>query len=570
MTTSATLVEALQRTADQHRDDRGILYHLTLDETEFRGYADLDRRARSIADGLASAGYGVGDRIVVALSAGIAWADALYGVLYAGAAFVPAPTAGFGDAAALADRIAGIARAADAGVILTDATLQGLLAEAGVEAGAPTVLLEDLLVTGSADAWSPPSIGTDDTAVLFFTSGSTGDPKGVIGTHRTLLATAVACEESFVLGPDSTIVGWAPLHHAMGLLLQVIVPATNGVKTVLTSTEQFQRRPLSWLQLISRHRGTVTVAGNFAYALCVKFATDEIVAELDLSSLKAVISGSEPVRPETVAAFVERFAPAGLDPRTITPALGMTEAMVVSSKPAGTEYVALRVDTDRLEHGTLEPNDGAGTTLLVSNGRPPAGVRVVVVDPETRTPVPDGTVGELWISGPAVSPGYFRRPDATAETFGFTLDGDDSTYLRSGDLGAILDGELYITGRLKELIILRGRNVYPQDIEAAASALSPALGVSAAFELDARSAPVGVLIEYDTSDLPEDHDHDVLLGRVNDELVRRFSLPSVAIALVAPGSVPRTPTGKVRRGPARASVEADRLPFLHASGFAAR
>ncbi|MCC2034023.1 fatty acyl-AMP ligase [Microbacterium allomyrinae] len=570
MSSPLTLIEALQRTAAVHGDDRGVTYHLTVPESQFRGYAELDRHARTIADALSAGGYAVGDRAVVALSPGLAWADALFGILFAGLTFVPAPTGGYGDASALASRVAGISRGSDATVIITDAAMRAVLDESGTELPAPVVLLEDLLASGSAGAWSAPQIDGETTAVLFFTSGSTGDPKGVIGTHSGLLATVEGCDELFGIGPESTVVGWAPLHHAMGLLLQVIVPVASGARTVITTTELFQRRPLSWLQLISLYRGTVSVAGNFAYALCVQFATDERVAELDLSSLTTLISGSEPVRPETVAAFIERFAPAGLDPTTIAPALGMTEAMLVSCKPIGTGFVVRRVDADRLEQGQLVPSDDDSATRVISNGRPPSSTTIRIVDAEAGEPVADGTVGEIWISSPMVSPGYFRRPDATAETFGHRLPGDDRSYMRSGDLGVVLDGELYITGRLKELIILRGRNVYPQDIEAAASALSPALGIAAAFELDDHPAPVGIIVEYDTSELPDDHDHEQLLALVGAELVRRFSLPSVAVGLVAPGSVPRTATGKVRRKPTRSLVEADSVPFLHASGFGAR
>jgi acyl-CoA synthetase (AMP-forming)/AMP-acid ligase II len=570
LSTPTTAIDALQRTAAAHGDDRGITYHATLDDSEFRGYGELDRRARAIADALASKGYEVGDRAVVAVSPGLPWADALYGVLYAGLAFVPAPTGGYVDGSALADRVASMARAADAAVVLTDETIGAILRGAGVELPVPAVVLTDLLTEGSAAAWEPPAIDGEATAVIFFTSGSTGDPKGVIGTHGSLMATVDVAAELFGQGPEATLVGWAPLHHAMGLLLQVIVPVSSGGRTVVSTTELFQRRPMSWLQLISRYRGTVSVAGNFAYGLCVKFATDEQVSELDLSSLVTLISGSEPVRPETVAAFVERFSPAGLDPSTIAPALGMTEAMLVATKPLGTRFIVRRVDGDRLEHGELVPTDDEHATEVISNGRPPSGATVRIVHPETGEVVPDGTVGEIWISSAMVSPGYFRRPDATAETFGHRIAGDDLSYMRSGDLGVVLDDELYITGRLKEVIILRGRNVYPQDIEAAASALSPALGIAAAFELSEGQPPVGVLVEYDTADLPDDQDADELLGLVGSELARRFSLPSVAVGLVAPGSVPRTATGKVRRRPARALVESGSLTFLHTTGFGAR
>jgi acyl-CoA synthetase (AMP-forming)/AMP-acid ligase II len=348
----------------------------------------------------------------------------------------------------------------------------------------------------------------------------------------------------------------------------VLVPAINGGQSVLTTTEQFQRRPMSWLQLISDHRATLTLAGNFAFALCTQFATDEQVADLDLSSMKYFVSGSEPVRPETVAAFVERFTPSGLSPTAIAPAFGMTEAMFISTKPAGVVYRALAVEAASLEHGELVPSSEPDAVELISCGVAASHTRLAIVDPDTLVELPESRVGEIWISSPSVSPGYFRRPDATAETFGFTLEGDDRSYMRSGDLGAIVDGELFVTGRLKDVIILRGRNIYPQDIEAAAAALSATLGVGAAFELDGQSAPVGVVVEYDPEATgPDGEATGDLLARMSRELVERFSLPSVAIALATVGSVPRTPTGKVRRKPARAMLDGGLIPLVDSIGF---
>jgi acyl-CoA synthetase (AMP-forming)/AMP-acid ligase II len=325
---------------------------------------------------------------------------------------------------------------------------------------------------------------------------------------------------------------------------------------------------MSWLQLISDHRATLSLAGNFAFALCTQFATDEQVADLDLSSMKYFVSGSEPVRPETVTAFIDRFTPSGLNATAIAPAFGMTEAMFISTKPAGVVYRALGVDAASLEHGVLVPSGAPDSVQLISCGVAASHTRLAIVDPDSRVELPESRVGEIWISSPCVSPGYFRRPDATAETFGFALSGDDRTYMRSGDLGAIVDGELFVTGRLKDVIIVRGRNIYPQDVEAAAAALSPALGIGAAFELDGATT-VGLLVEYDPA-AAESVDAEQLVAHVRHELEERFSLPSVAVGLVPTGSVPRTATGKVRRKPARALLESRTLTLLHSIGFDSR
>lgn len=555
-----TAYDALHRNAAEFDDTRGITFYTSSTVTDFRGFAELDRRARAIGAALQARGYGVGERVVVALSPGLGWADAVYGVLYGGLAFVPAPTTAFGPSDVLAARLAGIADASEAAVIITDSAVLSSLGEDAAAIADRAVVLDDLLRESDPDSWADPGVDGGALAYLFFTSGSTGDPKGVMGTHGGLLATARAGAELFLLDRESTMVGWLPLHHAMGLLVQIVIPAMNGGQAVLSTTEQFQRRPISWLQLMSRHRATVSLAGNFAFALCVQFATDEQVAGLDLSSLRCLVSGSEPVRPETVAAFVDRFRSAGLDPVTVTPAFGMTEAMLVSVKAPGDGYRATDVDPTALELGEFAPTDGASTELI-SCGIPPADTTIAIVDPDSLTRLPERRVGEIWISSPSVSLGYFGRPEATAETFGFSLPGDDRLYMRSGDLGVLSDGELYVTGRLKDVIILRGRNIYPQDIEAAAAALSPALGVGAAFEISDHSAPVGLVVEYDATVTPASPEELAeLTEKVAAEVVRRFSLPSVATRFVPVGTVPRTPTGKVRRKMARSLFESGELP----------
>jgi len=354
----------------------------------------------------------------------------------------------------------------------------------------------------------------------------------------------------------------------MGLMLEVILPASTGTTSVVTPTEQFQKRPIFWLQLIAKHRATVSFAGNFAFGLCTQLATDEQIAELDLSSVEVLISGSEPIRPETVYAFLDRFAPTGLVPSTIAPGFGMTEAMLVAMKPIEETFVMRRVDVSNLESGTMVPAEGEGTIELASTGRAIAETTIKIVDPDTLTPVPDGTLGELWISSPCVSPGYFRRPDATAETFGFRLEGDDRSYMRSGDLAGLLDGELFITGRLKEVIIIRGRNLYPQDIEAVATDVVPGHGVGAAFEIGDARPGVGLVVEIDEEARAEDgRDLDQIIHAVRDAVLTRFSLGTVAVALAPVGTLPRTATGKVRRKPTRARLDSGDLEILHSLGF---
>ena len=568
ISTPTTVVEGLRISARDLGNEHGILYYSTPHTTSYRGYADLDEKARRIGHALVQRGYGVGDIVVIGLTDALGVADAAFGAMYAGLAFVPAPVTGYGAGSEFGHSVARIAAGAEASLLLVDAAVRTRLGESVHHLGVPVLVIEELLAEGDAEAWTPPPIDGDTIAYLLFTSGSTGDPKGVITTHRGVIETARATRALFRSDRDATMVGWAPMHHIMGLASQALFPAVNGAKAVVCATEVFQRRPVFWLQLISEHRGTMSTAGNFAFALCTQLATDEQIAELDLTSLISLFSGSEPVRPETVRAFLERFAPTGLTAKQIAPVMGMTEAMLISGKFPEDDLTIRRFDAAQLEGGHLVPAEGTGTVEWVSCGRWTDETSVVIVDPDTLLPVADGVVGEIWVASPMLSPGYFRRPDATAETFGRTIPGDDRSYMRTGDLAAVVDGELYVTGRLKEMLIIRGRNLYPQDIEAAARALSPAVGIGAVFELAGHPSAVGLVFESSADALAEAGETaDSLAELVRQRLIPGVSLPSLAVAVVGEGTLPRTPTGKVRRQPTRAQIESGALATLHASGF---
>jgi acyl-CoA synthetase (AMP-forming)/AMP-acid ligase II len=567
-----TLIDMLRSTADRVGDENGVRFYETRHASEFMGYAELDRSAKTIAAALAERGLVPGDVVVIAQNPGFDFIKAVYGALYAGVAVAPTAASGNGAPADIAKGIAGIAAASGAKLILSqDAVLDRLRDpyQDGAFGDVPVVTVSQLLQSGDPNAWVPPDIDENALAGLMFTSGSTGDPKGVIFTHSTLLAAQEVGRMAMNLSERSVLVGWLPFHHSFGLSVQVLLPVYLGASAVLTSTAQFQRHPIFWLQLISKHRATASAAANFAFGLCTQFATDEQVADLDLSSLEVISNGSEPVRTETVNAFLDRFASAGVHEGMFAPALGTTESMLVTMKRIGEKLFVVNADAEALESGVLrQAEPGQRAAEMVSCGPAAPLCEVAVVDPATGTRLPDGSVGEIWLSSPATSPGYWQRPDATAETFGARLPDDTHDYNRTGDLGALIDGELFITGRLKDLIIVRGRNIYPQDIEAAATRFHDAIGIGTAFELTGHPAEVGIVVEVDLDLVPADADELAVLAReLRSSLVREFSLPSLAVAFLPQGELPRTAIGKVKRAFTRSEIEQGTLRVVYAEGF---
>jgi len=567
-----TLVDMLRSTADRVGDENGFRFYETRHESDFLGYAELDRRSRTIATALADRGLVPGDVVVLALNPGFDFIEAVYGALYAGLAIAPTAASGNATTAAVAASIAGIASASGAKLILTQGAVLDKLREpyaAGAFGDVPAVTVAQLRASGDPDAWVSPDVDKTALAGLMFTSGSTGDPKGVIFTHQTLIAAQEIGRLSMQLSDQTVLVGWLPFHHSFGLSVQVLLPVYLGASAVLTSTAQFQRHPIFWLQLISKHRATASAAANFAFGLCTQFATDQQVAELDLSSLRVISNGSEPVRTETVRAFLERFASAGVRESMFAPALGTTESMLVTMKPMGEKLVVLDADAKALESGILRAAaTGQRAVEMVSCGPAAPLCEVAVVDPATGIRLADGEVGEIWLASPATSPGYWHRPDATAETFGARLPGDEHRYNRTGDLGALIDGELFVTGRLKDLIIVRGRNIYPQDIEAAAVRFHPAVGAGTAFELTGHPCEVGIVLEVDGEKMPADGGASAFARDLRSALVRELSLPSLAIAFLPTGELPRTAIGKVKRSFTRAALENGELDVAYADGFA--
>lgn len=535
------------------------------------GFADLDRQARALACHLLA--LGLRDRAVLLLyPEGLSFVTAFLGCLYAGVVAVPSPLPALG--AGRADRTRRIIDDAGITLILTDAARRDLIEEwlgRADLAGQVGCLATDTELDGDPDDWSaPPDPDPGALAFLQYTSGSTSDPKGVMVTHGNLLCNAEEIKRCIRGSSDTIGVGWIPHYHDMGLVGQFLQPLYLGCRYVFTSPITFLKRPVLWLELISRHRGTITLAPNFGYELCLRRVTDEQLAGLDLSSLRIAKNGAEPVRAGTLEKMVERFGPVGFRPDAWMPCYGMAEAtLLVAAAPYGTGPVIGEFDTEALTRNeALAPAaiPGLEGRRLVSSGRPIT-LDVRIVDPETRAVLPDGRVGEIWVRGGSVATGYWRRPELTCAAFrAVTADGT-GPYLRTGDLGLFADGELYVTGRIKDLIVVNGRNIYAHDIEETALSAHPAARVAAAFSVElGTGAGIGteqvIVIQEISKARAAGTALSELAARTRDTVATAFGLPALSVVLSERGAVRRTTSGKIQRQLTRQDFLAGRIAEL--------
>jgi acyl-CoA synthetase (AMP-forming)/AMP-acid ligase II len=517
-------------------------------------YARLDHRARAIAARLAQLGAG-GQRVLLVYPSGPEFLAGLFGCLYAGAVPVPAypprPNRTL-------IRLQTIVADSQPCLALTQADTLARLQhriEANPYLKCLAWLAGDEVDDALASQWGEPHIAPDMPALLQYTSGSTSEPKGVVLGHRRLLQNSSIVQAAFEVSEESICVGWLPLFHDMGLIGNVLTALYTGIPAVLMSPEAFLVKPFRWLQAISRYRGTISGGPNFAYDLCARRITPEQRQSLDLSCWEVAFCGSEPIRPETLDQFAHVFAPCGFRREAFYPCYGLAEATLFVAGGARSEAPdTLCVDARALERGVIQPaaTDVPGSRTFVSCGRSWGDHNIAIVDPETRTLCPPGHVGEIWIAGPCVADGYWRRPQETEETFqAFLADANAGPYLRTGDLGFVDAGSLFISGRRKDLIIVAGRNHYPQDIEQTVERCHPDLsaGNCACFAVDRgdREAVV-VVAELDRHSVrvaPAELDPVFRAIRQSVAEIHELSLDS--IVLLPPASIPKTSSGKIQR-----------------------
>ncbi|HSS52737.1 MAG TPA: amino acid adenylation domain-containing protein, partial [Thermoanaerobaculia bacterium] len=533
-------------------------------------YAGLDSQARAVAATLGEVAT-PGERALLLYLPGLEFIAAFFGCLYAGVVAVPAYPPRPHDRSQA--RLRSIARDAEPRVALSTSTvLSGL---AGLTAVAPELaairwIATDALASGNSgkDLAEP---DPDSTAFLQYTSGSTAEPKGVEVTHANLLHNERMIGAAFEQDESSVVVGWLPLYHDMGLIGTVLQPLHAGGRCVLMSPVAFLQRPLRWLEAISRYRGTTSGGPNFAYDLCVRKATPEALAGLDLTSWRVAFNGAEPVRAETLERFAETFAPCGFRPEAFYPCYGLAEAtLFVAGGLPGRRPRMVRVEPAALESNdvVVVAPEVPGARSLVSSGRPWMGQKIVVVDPETGAECPPGRVGEIWIAGSSVARGYWRNPEATARDFKAFLPGSDGPFLRTGDLGFVAEGELYVTGRLKDLVILRGRNHYPQDLERTAEGSHPDLrpGNAAAFAVET-GGEERLVIALEAQRRRRNGFEEVAEA-VRRAVAAEHEVMVWEVVLLRAGTLPKTSSGKVQRGLSRRQYLAGDLTVLGRSALA--
>jgi len=534
----ATLVELLRSRADVQADVRAFTF---LDdkgsESETLTYLELDRKARAIAAVLQRLGAR-GTPVLLLYPPSLEFIAAFFGCLYAGALAVPAypprPNQ-FGT------RLQAIRRDTDAAIALT--TRPTLLSRGGAAAAQSAEfaglqwIATDTLDISESDQWRDPAVSSDSIAFLQYTSGSTVTPKGVMVTHGNLIYNERMIELAFEHTEQSIVLGWLPLYHDMGLIGNVLQPLFLGIPCILMSPVDFLLKPLLWLDAITRYGATTSGAPDFAYDLCVRRIGSEERNGLDLNTWDLAYCGAEPIRAQTVRAFADAFGPCGFRPEAFYPCYGLAEAtLFVSGGRKKALPITYVVDDDIPRQ-------------IVGCGKSKLEERILIVEPETCLECAPGSLGEIWVAGANVTKGYWRQPEETTATFdAYLADSGDGPFLRTGDLGFFNNGELCVQGRIKDTIIIRGCNHYPQDIEQTAEQSHVALRSrsNAAFSVNIDGQERLVVVQ-EVSREHRNLDSEGVARDIVQAVADRHGLQTHAVLLIKAGSIPRTSSGKIQR-----------------------
>ncbi|MEM1241536.1 MAG: fatty acyl-AMP ligase, partial [Cyanobacteria bacterium P01_H01_bin.26] len=529
-------------------------------------YAELDRQARAIAVQL---NHARGERALLLYPQGAEVVAAFCGCLYAGAIAIPVPPPDAGRMKRTLPRLREIIKDAEASLVLSTGRIIEMIQNSGLEfpefdtmGWIDTTQLDVSL----ADQWRDPHIDRDTLAYLQYTSGSTSTPKGVMLSHYNLVHHSAYLQRACGYSADSVTVTWMPYFHDYGLVEGLIQPLYNGAPCYIMAPLAFVKRPLRWLQAIAKYGATHSQAPNFAYDLCVRRIRASQKEGLDLSQWQSAGNAAEPINPRVMREFYDAFKGNGFAWETFSPAYGLAEAtLLVSSLPVGAAPTILSLDAPSLEQGQVKPmTPGSTGRETVSCGPLVCETQVAIVNPDTCERCAPDTIGEVWVSDLGVAQGYWQRCEATQETFAAHTSGGDGPFLRTGDLGFLQAGQLYITGRIKDLIIIRGTNHYPQDIEWTVQQVSPALrpDYGACFSIIQEGEEQLVVVQEVVRSQQQDLNADVTIADIRQAISEAHELQVYAIALVKSGSVLKTSSGKIQRRACRSRFMAGELEVI--------
>lgn len=517
-------------------------------------YAQIDAACRRIGSALQSRNLR-GERVVLLLPQGIDFITGFFGTLYGGAIAVPAHAPrqnarSWATFQAIVD---------DCGpkLILTSRAIRDKIVAGRRDypsvAALELLCIEDVEAESRATDWVSDGASPAEIAFLQYTSGSTSKPKGVMVSHGNLIHNASLTARHMGHDGETVIVSWLPLFHDLGLIGIVIQTLYIGATCYMMSPASFSGSPALWLQAISRYRATTSMSSDFGYRLCVKSVRPEQLEGVDLSSWRNALNAAEPIHASTLRSFQERFGPFGFASDAFFPAYGLAEATLLSTTSrVGERPVILAADKAALSRGEFVPaNEQSGEVIdLVSSGRPADDMEVLIVDPDTFHPVRDGQIGEVWVRGASIAQGYWQAPDPTRQTFRQSpADRAQPEFLRTGDLGLLWNAELFVAGRLKDLIILRGRNIYPQDIELTVKDSHPAFRTvnGAAFSVDDKEGESIVVVQEIERTARKTTDLGELEKSVRQAVWQEHDITLADVVFIAPASLPKTTSGKVQR-----------------------
>ncbi|CAN2039052.1 Fatty acyl-AMP ligase [Candidatus Magnetomoraceae bacterium gMMP-15] len=569
--TFSTLVDLLRYRADMQKNKIAYIFLVNKKNQELKlTYGDLDKQARSIAAELQKE-FTMGERALLLYPPGLEFISAFFGCLYAGIIAVPVYPPNPASIKKKMEKLNGIISNCQPQIALTTLHIRLKLKLSSTGCSALKKMkwiASDNTKDSFADNWKEPDIKSGNLAFLQYTSGSTGEPKGVMVSHGNLIHNSELIKQAFGNTEQFIGVGWLPFYHDMGLIGNILQPVYIGAPCILMPPMAFLQKPVCWLQAISKYKATTSGGPNFAYELCVKKVTPEQIKSLDLTSWKAAFNASEPIYVETFKKFAETFKSCGFQEKAFYPCYGLAEATLavsggLNSKPP----IIVNVDKTALTQNKVifceNKQDNAQT--IVGSGRTWLDQKILIVDPETLKKCPPNKIGEIWVKGQSVAKGYWNNTEQTEKIFNaYLLDTDEGPFLRTGDLGFMKDAELFVTGRIKDLIIIRGKNHYPQDIEFTVGKSHPAFppGYCAAFSIEKQREEKLVIVQEVRTNQANDLNKKEAIENIRRAVAEEHQLEVYAIVLIRSKTIPKTSSGKIRRKTSKQMFLKDNLKIV--------